>query len=514
MNSENNKRIVKNTGMLYIRMLFTMFVSLFTARVILNAVGVVDFGIYNVVGGIVVMFAFLNGTLGSGTQRFITFQLGKNDFNELKKVFSISLTIHVGIGLIILILAETVGLWFLNNKLNIPADRMYASQWVYQFSVFASIISIIQVPYNASIIAHENMSVYAYVSIIEVTLKLVLVYLLYISKYDKLITYSLLIFVVSIIVMSMYRIYCKRKYAECKFSFVWDKEIFQSMLNFSGWNIFGVLAFTGANQGINILLNIFFGPSVNAARAVSYQISSAVNAFVTNFQTAVSPQIVKLFAENKSDELKNLVFQNAKYAFLMLFFISLPIMFELDTILYLWLKFVPDNTVLFCRIILLQSLLYSMNTPFIIAIHAVGKTKYINLTGGTALLLVLPISYVLLKMGFPSYVPFIIYILGTFGEFYFDLFFLKKFINLSYRDFLMKTIIPILKVVLISIALTSLAYFLMEKGFIRFLLVFFTSCCSILCSIYFLAIDKITRIKVKNFVVNKIRLKFPSQLVK
>jgi O-antigen/teichoic acid export membrane protein len=505
-NTGHNKRIARNTAMLYIRMLFTMVVSLFTSRVVLNAIGVVDFGIYNVVGGIVVMFAFLNGTLGSGTQRFITFQLGKNDFNELKKVFSTSLLLHLCIALIILILAETVGLWFLNNKLNIPVDRMYAAQWVYQFSVFASIISIVQVPYNASIIAHENMTVYAYVSIVEVSLKLLLVYLLLISNYDKLITYSLLIFAVSVIVMSIYRIYCKKKYDECRFHFVWDKEIFQSMLSFSGWNIFGVLAFTGANQGINILLNIFFGPSVNAARAVSYQISSSVNAFVTNFQTAVSPQIVKLFAENKIDELKNLVFQNAKYAFLLLFFISLPILYELDTILYLWLKIVPKNTVLFCRIILLQSLLYSMNTPFIMAIHAVGKTKYINLTGGTALLLVLPISYFLLKMGFPAYVPFIIYILGTIGEFYFDLHFLKKFINLSFKDFFIKTIIPILKVVLISIALTSIVYFLMDKSFIRFLLVFITSSATILFSTYFLAVDKITRIKVKHFVVDKIGL--------
>jgi O-antigen/teichoic acid export membrane protein len=366
----------------------------------------------------------------------------------------------------------------------------------------------VQVTYNASIIAHENMSVYAYVSIVEVSLKLLLVYLLLVSNYDKLITYSLLIFAVSAIVMTIYRTYCKKKYAECRFDFVWDKEIFKTMLSFSGWNIFGVLAFTGANQGINILLNIFFGPSVNAARAISYQISASVNAFVTNFQTAVSPQIVKLFAENKIDELSNLVFQNAKYAFLLLFFISLPIMFELETILYLWLKIVPDSTILFCRIILLQSLLYSMNTPFIMAIHAVGKTKYINLTGGMALLMVLPVSYILLKMGFPAYIPFIIYILGTIGEFYFDLYFLKKFIDLTYKDFLMKTIIPILKVTLVTIALTSLVYFLLEKSFIRFLLVFFTSCCSVLCCTYFFVIDNITRIKVKALVINKINLKF------
>jgi len=504
--TESNKRIARNTGMLYFRMLFTMGVSLFTSRVVLNTLGVVDFGIYNVVGGIVIMFSFLNGTLGSGTQRFITFQLGKNDFKELKKIFSISVTLHIFIAIIILILAETIGLWFLNYKLNIPADRMYAAQWVYQFSVFASVISIIQVPYNASIIAHENMSVYAYVSIVEVLLKLVLIYLLWVSNFDKLIIYSLLIFSVSLIIMSIYKIYCKKRYPECNYSFTWDKEIFKSMLSFSGWNIFGVLAFTGANQGINILLNIFFGPSVNAARAISYQISSSVNAFVTNFQTAVSPQIVKLFAENKIEELKNLVFQNAKYAFLLLFFISLPILFELDSILYLWLKIVPPDTVLFCRIILIQSLLYSINTPFIMAIHAVGKTKFINLTGGVALLMVLPLSYILLKLKFPAFFPFIIYIVGTLGEFYFDLYFLKKFINLSYNEFFMKTILPILKVVLISLVLPFFIYFLMDKGVIRLIIIFGTCWFSIMISTYFLAIDENTRLQIKNFIRRKIKL--------
>jgi O-antigen/teichoic acid export membrane protein len=503
MSLNNYNQIALNTVILSIRMIFTMAVSLFTSRVVLNALGVIDFGIYNVVGGIVVMFAVLNGALGSGTQRFITFQLGKNNFEELKRIFSISLIIHTGIALVILILAETIGLWFLQFKLSIPAERMYAAQWVYQFSVLASIISIVQVPYNASIIAHENMSVYAYFSIIEVSLKLLLVYLLFISNYDKLITYSLLIFAVSIIVASMFIIYCKKKYAECSFEFVWDKEMFKSMISFSGWNVFGVMAFTGSNQGINILLNIFFGPSVNAARAISYQISSSVNALVTNIQTAVSPRIVKLFAEDKIDEFKNLVFQNAKYAFLLLFFITLPLIFELDTILFLWLNTVPESTTLFCRIILLQSLLYSINRPFIMAIHAVGKMKYINITGGTVLLMVLPVSYFLLKFGFPAYVPFIIYILGTIGEFFFDLFFLNKYINLSIKEFLVKTLFPIIKVVLLSLLFTSFTYFSMEKSLIRLLLVFFVSSCSILCGSYFLATDKITRIKVRNFVVKR-----------
>lgn len=502
--TEKNRSIVRNTGILYIRMLFTMGVSLYTSRVVLDTLGVVDFGIYNVVGGIITMFSFLNGTLGAGTMRFITFQLGKNDFDELKKVFSISVTIHFLLAIVILILAETVGLWFLSNKLNVPVDRMQTVQWVYQFSVFTSLLTIIQIPYSSSLIAHENMTIYAYVGILEVVLRLILVYLLIISSYDKLLIYSLLIFLVNVIVMCIYRFYCLSKYRECKYYFVWDKEIYKSMLSFSGWNIFGCMADTGSNQGVNILLNLFFGPSVNAARGISYQVSSALNVFVTNFQTAASPQIVKKYAENKIDELHSLLFQNAKYAFLLLFFISLPVMFELDIILYWWLKNVPEMTALFCRLIILQTLFYSMIRPFIIAIHGVGKMKYVNLTGGMLLLMVMPVSYVFLKMGFPVYIPFIVYIFGTLGEFVFVLYFLTKYINLSFKDLILETVIPILKVVLISLLLPFLAYLLLDKGFIRFVVILFSCWFSILICTYFLAMDENIRLQVKNFIRSKL----------
>jgi len=504
MSSEDNKRIAKNTGMLYIRMLFVMAVSLYTSRIVLNALGIVDFGIYNVVGGIVAMFAFLNQTLGSATQRFITYQLGKNDNEELKKVFSTSLLIHAGIAIVILILAETIGLWFLNNKLNIPSDRMYAANWVFQFSILASIVSIIQVPYNATIIAHERMNVYAYVSIIEVLLKLLLVYLLLISNYDKLIVYSILIFVVNALIFMIYRIYSKRQYSECTFKLYHDKQLYKSMLNFAGWNTFGTMAATGANQGINILLNLFFGPAVNAARAISYQVSSAINSFNNNFQTAVTPQITKLYADNKITELHTLLFQNAKFSFLLLYFISLPVLFELNTLLFWWLKVVPENTLLFCRIILVHGLIYSMTRPFIMAIHATGKMKVLNLTAGMSLLMVLPISYLLLKIGFPPFVPFVVYIVGTTVEFSFELIILKKYINLSYNDFYRKTIAPIIMVIITSIILPALVYHYLDEGIIRFAIIMFTTSTCILISSYYIAIDQITRLKVRIFIINKI----------
>ena len=503
--SENNKRIAKNTLLLYFRMFMIMGVSLYTSRIILSTLGIVDFGIYNVIGGIVVMFEFLNVTMATGTQRFLTFQLGKKNFKELKKTFSTALIIHIFLALVILILAETIGLWFLNYKMNIPADRMYAAQWVFQFSVFASLVSIVQVPYNAIIIAHERMNIYAYVSILEVILKLLLLYLLLIVKYDKLIVYAILIFLVNTIVIMIYRIYCTRQYTECKFQLVHDKQMYKSMLSFSGWNIFGCMAATGANQGINILLNLFFGPAVNAARAISYQVSNAINGFNNNFQTAVTPQITKLYAENKITDLHTLLFQNAKFVFLLLYLISLPVLFELNILLFWWLKVVPENTLLFCRIILVHSLIYSTTRPFIMAIHATGKMKFLNLTAGISLLMVLPISYLSLKLGAPSYTPFIIYIIGTIVEFSFELYILNKYINLSFIDFLKKTIIPISKVSLISIILPTLVIWYLDAGLMRLALIILTSSICILFSSYFIAIDHLDRIKVRTYLMNRIQ---------
>ncbi len=507
-NTENNKRIAKNTILLYFRMFITLSVSLYTSRIVLNTLGIEDFGIYNVVGGIVVMFGFLSVTMASGTQRFLTFQMGKNDFEKLKTTFYTSLIIHFCLAIIILILAETIGLWFLNNKMNIPSDRMNAVQWVYQFSVFASLISIIQVPYNASIIAHERMNVIAYVSIFDVSLKLLVVYLLLVSSHDKLIVYSILIFMVNLLINTIYRIYCTNKYAECKFRYVWDKDLFQSMMSFSGWNLFGSLASTAANEGINIILNIFFGPVVNAARAISFQVNNAINGFASNFQTAVTPQITKLYAGNKIADLHKLLYQNAKFAFILMLFITLPVMFELETLLFWWLKTVPLNTLLFCRLVLLQTILHSLSIPFIMAIHATGKMKVINLTAGTALLMVLPVSYVLLKMEFPPYVPFIVYIGGTIAEFSFVLYYLNKWINLSIRSFLKNTIFPISKVIFISVPIPAFIYYQMDKGLIQFLIVSITSSIGILGSTYFLAIDHTTRIYVRNFISNRFHLKF------
>ena len=391
--TNNNKRIAKNAMMMYIRMLLTMAVTLYTSRVVLNALGVNDYGIYNVVGGVVTMFSFLKGTLTSGTQRFLTFELGRKDFNRLQKTFSATLVIHFFLAILILILAETIGLWFLDYKMNIPPDRMYAAQWCYQFSI-------------ACIIAHERMNIYAYVSIIDVVLKLLIVYLLVVINTDKLILYSLLVFLVNLVVIGIYILYCRKKYPECAFIIVRDKALYKPILVFSGWNMMSMFGYLLSSQGVNILLNIFFYPAINAARAIAYQINSALTSFVNNFQIAVTPQVVKLYADDQQESMKNLLYKNSKYGFSLLWLLSLPVLLEINKILVLWLKEVPSETMIMARLVIIQSLFYTFNRPFDIAIEAVGRMKEVNLFTGPMQIMVLPVSYLLLKIGLPFYTEY------------------------------------------------------------------------------------------------------------
>lgn len=495
--NERNKKIAKNTLYLYFRMLFTMGISLYTSRMILSILGIEDYGIYNVVGGVVAMLGFLNGTLASGTQRFITFQLGKNDFTELKKTFSATLNTHIALTIIILILAETVGLWFLLHKINIPADRKYAALWVYQFSVFTALLSIIQVPYNSSIIAHERMNIYAYVSIVDVCLKLIIVYLLVISNYDKLITYSILILIVNIIVMSIYIVYCRKKYPECRFGLVLDRPLYKSMLIFSGWNIFGCTAFIGATQGVNILLNLFLGPIVNAARGISVQVNNALNSFVHNYQVAVNPQIIKLYATNKIIDLHSLLFQNIKYSFSIMWCLLLPVLLKLEFILQLWLVKVPEHTPLFCRLILVQTLISCMNRPFVTAIHATGKIKMMSLTSGIILLSTLPISYLLLKEGYPSYAPFIIYIFATIGELSINIYLLHRWISLPINKLFKNTFLPALFIIVCSLPIPFIMNYYSQDTFISFFIIVASSVILVIISIYYIALNKENQNEIK-----------------
>src|SRR5690606_27841001 len=337
----SNKTIAKNTLFLYFRMLLVMGVSLFTSRIVLRELGVSDYGVYSLVGGIVAMFGFFNAAMSSATQRYLSFDIGKEDATQLKKTFSAVLTIHVGIAVLVLILAESIGLWYVNHKMVFPPERSFAVNIVYQFSVAASLLGIIQVPYNALIIARERMNVYAYVSILEVSLKLIIVFLLMYFGNDKLITYSILTFVVSLIIRIIYQVYCRKQFIESHYRFEYDKLYYKELIAYSGWNLFGNIAVVARSQGNNVVLNLSFGVVANAAYGITVVVQGAISSFITNFQVAVNPQITKGFAKGDLKSMQKLINQASKFSFLMALLLVSPILLNLDFILKTWLVAPP-----------------------------------------------------------------------------------------------------------------------------------------------------------------------------
>ena len=395
--AENNKRIAKNTLLLYFRMFFIMGVTLFTSRVVLSTLGVEDFGIYNVVGGVVTMLGVLNGAMSVSTQRYLTFELGRGNNVRLKQVFSVCLTIFILLSVIIIIISETVGLWFLYNKMTIPDDRMTAAIWIFQFSILSTVTSLMTNPYNATIIAHERMGIYAYVGILEVVLKLGVVYLLLILPTDRLISYGGLIFLSHLVITGIYIVYCLKHFPETHYFYYWDKPLFKELTSYSGWNLFGSMSGIVKGQGLNILINMFFNPSVNAARGIAYQVNNAVNQFFTNFFNAVRPQITKYYAQNEMDNLFKLVFRSSKFSFFLIYVLSLPIIIETPYIIRLWLGQLPEYVVPFTRIIVIITAIDAMANPLMTCIHATGKIKLYQSLVGSLIILNVPISYLVLK---------------------------------------------------------------------------------------------------------------------
>lgn len=402
-NQINNKLIAKNTFILYLRMIFTLAVSLFTTRELLSVLGVEDFGLYNVVGGIVLMFGFLNNAMIASSQRFISFALGKGNLDRQKKVFSTSILIHVIIAIIILFCAETIGLWFLNNKMTIPCGRYDAANFVYQAAIATFVCDIVQVPFSSSVIAHEKMSFFAWVSIVNSISKLVIVYIITLFTFDKLKLYALLLFGISFLVLILYYIYTRHNFEECRFSINIDNKLFMEMLNFAGWSFIGNFGVAAKDYGVNIILNVFCGPTVNAARGIAYQVMSAVNGFVANFQIAMNPQITKRYATGQVESMMTLVQNGARYSFYLLAIIVIPLFIRAEYVLRLWLVQVPDMTLYFLRLTLLMALVNSMTGPLVTAMHATGKIKVFQITIAIILLLDIPISIVMLKFGCPPY---------------------------------------------------------------------------------------------------------------
>ncbi len=510
MPSERSRRIAKNTAMLYVRMIFTMFVSLYTSRIVLSTLGISDYGVYNVVGGVVSMFSFLNAAMANGTQRFLSYELGKGDTCQLKKVFSITLSIHMLIGLVILILAETVGLWFLNAKLNIPPDRMVAANWVYQFSILSFLVSVIQVPYNASIIAHERMNVYAYVSIIEVLLKLLIVFILTQIDYDKLSLYGLLYFLVTIIVGLIYGLYCKINFLECSYNFVYDSSSFKKMLSYAGWNLYGNVTCVIAAQGVNIILNIFFGPVINAARGIAYQISSSINGFANNFQMAANPQIIKSYAAGDNEYMMNLIFRSSKFSFYLLFFIALPVFIEIDFILKIWLKIVPEYTSLFCRLIIISGLIDVFSGPLQTAANATGKIKLYQFSEGSIILFLMPVSYILYKCGCAPEATFYVSIAIAICLQFVRLYILKGLIHINMKLFLLNIFFRSIFVGFASAIIPLLARNVFQNEVVSFFVVCTLCVVSSITIIYLLGLNRAEKTFVKEKAIKvfaKIKIK-------
>ena len=411
MGTVSNRRVAKNTVVLYFRMALTMAVSLYASRVVLQVLGASDYGLYNVVGGVVTMLSFLNGSLSAGTSRFISFALGKDDNDKLSSIFNVALTCHIGIALAIFVLAETVGLWFVNTQMVFPPERTFAVNVVYQLTIITAMLSFTQTPYTADIIAHEQMTVYAYGSIGEASLKLGMVLLLKaINTPDALITYAIMVFVVQTLVMLFYRFYCLRHYSESKWRLIKDKSLYKEIISFSGWDIMGHLTIVTQGQGINILLNIYFGPVVNAARAIAYQVQGAFEQFTSNFMMAVNPQIIKSYSRGEKKDMIQLINNSALFSYFLLLLFMFPVFFKLDTVLSLWLGDFPDNTHLFTICVLVMIMIRAMAHPVVRGVHATGDIKNLNLFAGILGLLPLPVAWICFKFGMPAITAFFVLI--------------------------------------------------------------------------------------------------------
>ena len=466
----NNKRIAKNTLLLYFRMLFMMVVSLYTSRVILNALGVEDFGIYNVVGGVVAMFSVISGSLSAAISRFITYELGKGDQSKLNKIFSASVTIQLLLSLIIVVLIESVGVWFLNAKMTIPETRMTAANWVLQFSIITFVINLISVPYNAAIIAHEKMSAFAYISILEVVGKLVIAFLILVSPIDKLIFYAILMCAVAVVVRFTYGHYCKKHFTECTYHFHWDKDILKQMFGFAGWNFVGAASAILRDQGGNIVINLFNGPAVNAARGIAIQVNNAVTGFVTNFMTALNPQITKSYASGDREYMMTLIYQGARLSFYMLLLLSLPILVNTHYILVLWLKLVPEHAVLFVQLMLVFAMCESISNPLITAMLATGKIRNYQLIVGGLQMMNLPLSYICLRIGCMPESVLIVAICISQCCLAARLYLLRGLIGLSSIKYMKNVYLNILMVTILSVIAPCLLAMNIPESFLSFIL--------------------------------------------
>ena len=506
-NLSSSKLIAKNTLMLYVRQIFIMFVSLYTVRVVLNILGSEDYGCYNVIAGVVVLFSFINSTMATSTQRFLNFSLGENDINKVNRIYTSSLIIHLGISLLFVLISETIGLYFVAHKLNIPLERKNACNIVYQITIINSVFNILKVPYNAIVIAYEKMAFFAWTSIIEVFLKLILVFIIKITSFDKLVIYALLLAIISLITLLMCKIYCNKKFEIAHFHRHKDFGLFTELLLFSGWSLFGGIANICNTQGINIVLNIYTNVIVNAAMGIANQVNNAIYSFVTNFQTAFNPQLIKNYAASEHNRFLDLLNKSAKFSFFLLYLIFLPLYINVEYVLTLWLKNPPGYSVLFVKLILIWSLIDVFNNPLYIAIQATGNIKTYNIVVSIMKLLPLPIIILLFRTGFPPEILFYTEMAFSLVINPWRVFYCGKRVGLNIRNFFINIILKCLIIVVVTCTCMFFIkkYLVFYNDFFVFLIICILSVLLNFICFYLVGMDKNEKLWISNFILSKLK---------
>ena len=508
MASPDNIRIVKNTGILYVRMLILMFLGFYTSRVVLNSLGVVDYGVYNVVGGIVAVFSILTTAMSGTTQRYITIALGENNINKLKETFSVGLSIHLIISLILFICIEILGLYFLYNYAVIPKDRLTAAFWVFQISTITAILTIINVPFNGTIIAHEKMSAFAFFSIIDVVTKLLICFILPYTSLDKLIVYACLLFISSIINFISMQIYCIKKFIEAKYKLSWNKGMFKSMFGMTSWSLIDKVAYIGFAQGVTLVTNIFFGPAVNAASGIASQGSNVISQFTQNFQVAVNPQITKSYANGDLENMHKLIIRSAKFSCFLLLYLIIPIFFEAEILLKLWLGNVHDHAVLYLKLSLITSLINAIINPLQTSNMACGRVRNYLLARNLILLLILPVTYFTYKFGGIPESSVIVNISMFTIAMIVGAKILQSQIQLKFSLFLHEIVLNITIITILSCIIPFLIHIYLDNDIARLIITTLSSIVSTSLLIYIVGLNNKERQFISERIKNHLKKKF------
>ena len=502
---EKNKLIAKNTLLLYTRQIIVLIVGLFSVRIVLDVLGIEDYGIFSLIGGVVTLLSFLSNTMASATQRFFSFEIGKGNNLNLRKTFSVNLVIYLSIAIVAFITLETLGLWFLSNKLNIPFDKTEAVVFIFHCSVINFILTIFTAPLIAIIVAYEDMKYYAYISLIEVSLKLSSVILLIYISFDKLKLYGLLLTIVSLIIFLIYLFFCKRNYKEIKFSkFYWDKNIFKKVLNFTGWTIVGQISTIARDQGITILLNQVFSPVTVAARAIASNISSKVNLFSSNFNVGLYPSIIKSYASNNKEDMFKLINNGSKLTFYLMWIFAFPLILEMEMILKFWLVDIPEEAIVFSKLSLVESLILSISLPLSTAARAPGKMKLYELSLGLCQLLLFVLVWIFFEMGYPAYTAYVVAISINILMFFVRLKIVSDLIGLNILEYLNSVIFSSIFVILCSVFISySLKLILPGSEIFNYFAIIYSFIISCI-SIYFVGLNRDDKIKIKSFLLKNI----------